>query len=68
MHITAVSMVYSCLAVVLVLLQLQRSYSNSLWVRNKAHSKYYSRLSRRAHARGCVSGVGVTTVTQNGTK
>ena len=28
---------------------------DSLWVRHKAHSKYYNRLSRTARAQGCVS-------------
>ena len=45
-------------------------YRNSLWVRHKAHSKYCKPQSKTAHAsaRGCVSGVGVTIVTQNGTE
>ena len=54
-------MVYSGLAVVPVFLLLQRSYSNSLRVHRKAHSKYYNCLGRTARARGYVSGVGVTT-------
>ena len=62
MHIREINMVYNGLAVVSVFLLLQRSYSNSLWVRHKSHSKYYNRLSRIARAQGCVSGVGVTIV------
>ena len=61
-------MVYSGLAVVSVFLLLQRSYSNSLWVCHKAYSKYYNPLSKTARARGCVSGVGITTITQNRTE